>query len=110
MIAPLADAYAWLRGAPISVDTDEVTTTLPPSPRSTMWRIAARNVKNTPSRSTRSTRCQSSVGMSMKRCPPPPMPAFAKHESTFPNASSVAANEASTASSPTSCRASTFVP
>ncbi len=41
-----------------------MTASEPPPPRSTMWRAAARSVKKTPSRLTRSTRRHSSVVMS----------------------------------------------
>ena len=56
MIAALGRGVGLVAGRALEADTDEVTASAPPSPRSTMWRTAARNVKKTPSRSTRSTR------------------------------------------------------
>ena len=70
-----------------------------------MCRAAARNVKNTPSRLTRSTRRHSAAVISTKEGAAPPTPALAKHASTRPKASIVRWKARSTsASSPTSQR------
>src|SRR5712691_4912006 len=56
-----------------------------------MWRAAAWNTWNTPSRLVANIFRHSSSVRSMKaRRPPPPMPALAKQPSTRPNVSSVA--------------------
>src|SRR5262245_21925226 len=56
-----------------------------------MWRAAAWNTWNTPSRLVANmVRHSSSVRSTKARLPPPPMPAFAKQPSTRPNVSSVA--------------------
>ena len=82
----------------MSADTDDVTTR-EPEPRGFMCLTASRKVQNTPSMLTANTYRHSCVVMSSKRVAPEPTPALANTESTWPKASTVAANASTTATS-----------